>query len=124
MKLLASLVALAYASKFDAKYPSKIIAFYSAKQQHYGDPFARPCLSNELNISIQGLSGWICSPSCTNRKCPTDVPSGVYATPKCDINDGQTGGMLCGLVCNTTRDCGYNATCKPIANTALCTYDI
>ena len=118
MKLLASLVAIAYASE------GKIRASYPAKLQHYGDPFARSCLSNELNISIEGLSGWFCSPSCTSGKCPIDVPSGVSATPSCDIEDGQTGGMLCGLVCNATRNCGHNATCKPIANTALCTYDL
>ena len=32
---------------------------------HYGDPKAHPCLSDEIQISITNVSGAICSPSCS-----------------------------------------------------------
>ena len=91
---------------------------------HYGDPFARNCLYNEQNISVEGIPGWFCSPLCTFEACPKDLPSGVSAKPSCDIQNGVTGNLLCGLVCNSSKQCGYNATCNPIADTALCTYSI
>lgn len=90
---------------------------------HYGDPLGRECLTNEMNISVEGIDGWFCSPICTDKPCPTDVPVNVSAKPTCDIQDGQTGDMLCGLVCASNTTCGHNATCKPIAGTGLCTYD-
>tara|TARA_B100001559_G_scaffold201377_1_gene168484 strand:+ start:2319 stop:2681 length:363 start_codon:yes stop_codon:yes gene_type:complete len=90
---------------------------------HYGDPLARACLTNEMNISVEGIDGWFCSPICTEKPCPTDTPANVTAKPTCDIQDGQTGDMLCGLVCASNETCGQNSTCKPIANTGLCTYD-
>ena len=96
---------------------------HSTNESNYGDPLARTCLSNEMNISVEGINGWFCSPVCTTNPCPTDTPASVTAKPTCDIQDGQTGDMLCGLVCTSNVSCGHNSTCKDIADTALCTYD-
>jgi len=96
---------------------------YQSKQPHFSDSYEVPCLRDEMNVSIEGLTGAFCSPICTFDPCPKDRPPNVTAIPTCDIHDGATGDLYCGLVCNTTKQCGHNATCKPIANTALCTYD-
>ena len=31
---------------------------------HYGDPYARDCLRDEVNITVEGLKGAFCSPRC------------------------------------------------------------
>merc|ERR1739845_1728 len=42
---------------------------------HYEDP-KDGCQSDEVDISIQGVSGSVCAPSCGFFKpCPTDVPA-------------------------------------------------
>ena len=44
---------------------------------HYGDP-KDGCMSDEMEISIQGVGGDFCTPKCGFFKhCPTDVPAGV-----------------------------------------------
>ena len=86
---------------------------------NYGDPFARNCLQNERNISIESISGSICAPICDFNNCP---PSKTKAEPLCNI-EGPTN-MYCGLICNTSFQCSENATCKSIENTGLCTFNI
>eukprot|EP00940_MAST-03C_sp_MAST-3C-sp2_P002433 g2433.t1 len=97
-------------------------------QTHYGDPFKGPCESDEVDIQITDIDGKICSPACdASGSCPTDVPSGVTATPQCALKS-STGSQYCALICTPGDDdaadaCGENASCKPIQGTGLCTYD-
>jgi len=93
---------------------------------HYGDP-KNGCLSDEQKIQIQGVAGDACSPACTGifkTKCPTDVPSGVTAEPKCALQDTQ-GDHFCILECTSSEVCGENASCKQVsgAPVSICTYD-
>lgn len=99
---------------------------------HYGDPFQGSCESDEVNITITGVEGSVCSPACTGlfkTKCPTDVPSGVTAEPECALQD-QSSDKYCALICSPNTDiteeenaaCG-SATCKPISGVGICTYD-
>merc|ERR1712178_543999 len=106
----------------------------AANSSHYEDPKPNGCLSDEQGIQIQGLSGDFCSPKCTGllkNKCPTDVPSGVTATPQCALKD-TSGNKYCALICSASTDeeslragdaaCG-KATCKAIQGVGVCTYD-
>merc|ERR1711871_193756 len=103
-------------------------------QTHYGDPLSGPCESDEKNVSIQGVPGAVCTPACTGifkTKCPTDVPSGVTATPTCALQDASSGAKYCALICSPSVDlkslragdaqCG-SASCQPISGTGICTY--
>jgi len=100
---------------------------------HYGDP-KDGCLSDEIEITIQGLSGDFCTPKCGLFKpCPSDVPVGVTASPNCALQDASTSDQYCALICSPTAlikdqkaadaQCGTNASCKPIQGLGLCTYD-
>lgn len=96
---------------------------------HYDDPYKRKCEKDEIAIQITGILGEICSPQCTDDtppSCPTDVPSGVTATPQCALHS-SSGLQYCCLVCdpNSTKTnvCGKDASCKAISNTGICTYD-
>jgi C1A family cysteine protease len=97
--------------------------------QHYGDPLDGPCLSDEMNITVTGLSGAICGAECSLFKaCPTDKPSGmVAANPECALQNSGTNKKYCALICTPgalgDASCGDKASCKPISGTGLCTYD-
>merc|ERR1712034_31033 len=69
---------------------------------HYGDPYRASCESDEVNITITGVTGAVCSPACTGviikDKCPSDVPSGTTATPTCALEDSSTGAKYCALL--------------------------
>jgi hypothetical protein len=93
-----------------------------------------PCESDEKNVSIQGVPGAVCTPECTGimkNKCPTDIPSGVTATPTCALQDASSGSKYCALICSPSVDlkslragdaqCGA-ATCQAISGTGICTY--
>ena len=87
--------------------------------------------ARKLEVSIQGVPGAVCTPVCTSGKCPTDVPSGVTATPTCALQDASSGAKYCALICSPSVDlkslragdaqCG-GATCQPISGTGICTY--
>ena len=104
----------------------------SAQQSHYGDP-KNGCLSDERNVTVDGVAGDLCAPLChpnATPACPTDVPAGVTATPQCELTfkDGDKG---CILVCSPSVDqvslrlgdaqCG-GGSCQPIQNVGVCTY--
>jgi C1A family cysteine protease len=101
---------------------------------HYGDP-KDGCLTDEIEISIQGITGDFCTPKCSLFKaCPTDVPTGVTAQPQCALQDSSTGDKYCALICSPSlpianqksadEQCGTNASCKAAqAGVGLCTYD-
>eukprot|EP00467_Chlorarachnion_reptans_P026206 CAMPEP_0114525276 /NCGR_PEP_ID=MMETSP0109-20121206/22328_1 /TAXON_ID=29199 /ORGANISM="Chlorarachnion reptans, Strain CCCM449" /LENGTH=133 /DNA_ID=CAMNT_0001706827 /DNA_START=15 /DNA_END=416 /DNA_ORIENTATION=- len=93
---------------------------------HYGDP-KQGCMSDEIAVQIQGVAGDFCTPACSLIKaCPTDVPTGVKATPQCALQASQ-GGKYCALICNPSNknddQCGTNASCKAISGVGICTYD-
>ena len=99
---------------------------------HYGNPFTASCLSDEVNITITGLEGSVCSPQCKAGACPSDKPSDISATPTCALQDAQ-GTQYCCLICapaGIIRDqkaadgaCGNNASCRPISGVGVCTYN-
>ena len=106
-----------------------------APKTHYGDP-KEGCLSDELEITIQGITGDFCSPMCSNvKECPTDVPSGVTSAPQCALQDASDPNKkYCALICSPTlpiqdqkaadAQCGDNGSCKAAApGIGLCTYD-
>jgi len=93
---------------------------------HYGDP-KNGCMSDEKSIQITGVAGDACSPACTGvfkTKCPTDVPTGTTAEPKCALQD-TSGDKYCILECTSDEHCPENASCKSVsgAPVSLCTYD-
>jgi len=93
---------------------------------HYEDPKGG-CRSDEVDISIQGIPGSVCAPSCGFfTRCPTDVPTGVTVMPQCALQDSSTNKRYCALICDPSaaeHQCGRNASCKSIGGTGLCTYD-
>uniref|UniRef100_A0A7S0LJJ6 Peptidase C1A papain C-terminal domain-containing protein n=2 Tax=Coccolithus braarudii TaxID=221442 RepID=A0A7S0LJJ6_9EUKA len=105
-----------------------------APPTHYGDP-TKGCLADETEITIQGIAGDFCTPSCSIFKhCPADMPAGVTAKPQCALSDAATGKRFCALICAPSvpildqkaadSQCGANASCKEVQlGLGLCTYD-
>lgn len=104
----------------------------ASAQSHYGDP-KMGCMPDERNVTVNGVAGDLCAPLChpnATPACPTDVPTGVTATPECELTfkDGVKG---CILVCSPSIDkgslrlgdaqCGAGS-CQPIQNVGVCTY--
>mmetsp|Transcript_826 Transcript_826/g.2232 ORF Transcript_826/g.2232 Transcript_826/m.2232 type:complete len:453 (-) Transcript_826:496-1854(-) len=106
---------------------------------HYGDP-KLGCLSDEMEVQIQGIGGDFCTSSCGLFKpCPKDVPDGVSARPQCALKESGTIKEFCALICApedaiangaiidqkaADSQCGANASCKIAgAGVGLCTYD-
>ena len=91
---------------------------------HYGDPSAG-CMADEKAVQITGVAGDVCTPACAGTTCPSDVPSGVTATPVCALQD-PTGNKYCILECTPGQkndaQCG-TATCKSVQGVGICTYD-
>lgn len=108
-----------------------VVATTDEASTHYGSP-KNGCQDDEAIMSIMGVSGSICSPSCTDSPCPVDVPDGVTATPTCALQNPQTGDKYCALICapmsmlrhSSSGDgqCGA-ASCQPISGTGICTYE-
>jgi hypothetical protein len=106
----------------------------SPSDSHYEDPSAG-CKTDEVELSIQGVSGDFCSPKCSSffHHCPSDVPSGVTATPQCALQSSGSSTKYCALICSPTEtisdqavadaQCGTNASCKPISGVGICTYN-
>ncbi len=73
----------------------------STNSWSYGDP-STGCKSTELNVSITGISGDVCSPKClAGNKCPTDLPAGVPAATvgQCVLEDQSSTPNYCVLIC-------------------------
>mmetsp|Transcript_99300 Transcript_99300/g.156560 ORF Transcript_99300/g.156560 Transcript_99300/m.156560 type:complete len:480 (-) Transcript_99300:247-1686(-) len=99
----------------------------SPSTTHYEDP-KDGCQSDEVDITIQGVSGGVCAPSCSLfKRCPTDVPEGVTANPQCALQNSATHEKYCALICTPSADgdqCGENASCKSVQmGIGVCTYD-
>jgi KDEL-tailed cysteine endopeptidase len=92
---------------------------------HYEDP-KDGCQSDEVAMRVQGVSGDICTPSCSQNACPTDMPNGFTAQPQCALSDAATQKKYCALICHpsSANQCGPNASCKKVTlGLGLCTYD-
>merc|ERR1711972_149018 len=85
---------------------------------HYEKP---PCRSDEVDVQVQGLTGSTCSPKCSGTTCPTDVPEGTTASPKCVLQDSSSGDKYCALTC-LFGGCPLGASCKHSGLTGLCLY--
>jgi len=96
---------------------------------HYEDPAAGGCGSDEQAVQIQGIDGDFCSPECQGMTCP-DAPTGVAegVQAQCALQT-TTGEKYCALTCTPSMfshpSCGLpNMTCKRAAlGVGLCTYD-
>lgn len=91
---------------------------------HYGDP-TKGCKLDEIPIKIQGIRGGLCTAHCsTMGACPTDVPAGSDAVPRCALENHATGDKFCALMCSQGMSCGEGASCKIVqGNLGVCTYD-
>jgi len=109
------------------------IAAVGKGETHYEDPFMQDCQAGEVNITIVGVKGAMCAPSCgVLDSCPGDKPAGVSAKPTCALQD-MAGRKFCALICapalpignqlEADSQCGPKASCKPISSVGLCTYD-
>lgn len=100
---------------------------------HYEDPYTQGCASDEVQISIQGVSGAICVPQCgLFKRCPAVDPSewgGDATKAACILQDASSGQKYCAIECdpNDSTSCRPTAqdkaTCKPIQGVGICTYD-
>jgi len=93
---------------------------------HYGDPAKGPCLNDEQKVQITGLAGDFCSPKCSGSTCPSDLPTGTTATPRCVLEtSGSKTPTQCALMCKGkgATGCPPNASCKAIQGLGICTYD-
>ena len=105
------------------------------RKPHYSNPNDEGCRRDEIDIDIQGIEGNICTPACSRflKRCPTNLPDNVTATPECALEDANSGTTYCALICSPTTakqdlllgddQCGPKASCKPLANVGICTYD-
>ena len=49
-------------------FPLKLSVVLNATQTHYGNP-SKGCLSDEIAVRIEGVSGDMCAPSCAEVGC-------------------------------------------------------
>jgi len=88
---------------------------------HYEKP---PCTqADEVALQIQGQDGVMCTPKCdASGMCPTDVPAGTKATPRCMLKDAA-GDQFCALHCGLDSGCPGDAKCHYVQfPLGLCLY--
>merc|ERR1719327_145623 len=86
---------------------------------HYEKP---PCQDDEVQASVQGLDGPLCTPKCdASGSCPSDKPSDVIAPAKCMLQD-QTGDKYCALECFADVMCGSGKCGKIGGIIGVCYY--
>jgi len=77
---------------------------------HYEKP---PCQSDEVQSEIEEADGVLCASSCDHGPCPSDVPPGTVATPKCVLQD-ESGQQFCALECSLSSSCPSGAHCARV----------
>ena len=99
-----------------------------ASSCHFEDPFKTQCQEGEVNITITGVPGSICTPRCSaTGSCPTDLCQGVEGTPTCALQD-QQGNKYCALICDPSGGkadkCATDEhmACHAISGTGVCTW--
>jgi len=91
----------------------------SPSSTHYEKP---PCRSDEEEASLQGADGSLCAPKCVGTTCPTDVPAGTTAKPKCILQDSSSGDKYCALSC-FLGGCPTGAKCAMVGGIqGVCVY--
>lgn len=87
---------------------------------HYEKP---PCQDDEMQAELEGADGALCAPSCDDSACPTDVPPGTRATPKCLLQDTASGKKYCALSCMLSSGCPSGAKCQRVGGLlGVCMY--
>ena len=90
----------------------------------YENPYdVAECSSGEVNVSISGIGGAICSPPCPDMSCPSDP--GIAARAQCALQ-ASSGEKYCALICSpesSDDQCGDDASCKALVGIGICTYD-
>lgn len=88
---------------------------------HYGQS---PCQSDEIQITIDGLSGYACSSICTYSNCPVDMPDGSSGYASCSLYNNDTGDYQCALQCSEDSQCdaGNGGYCGHINGYGFCLY--
>ncbi len=120
---LLALIAVAFGNVVQVQFQKDLLVLDNST--YYEDP-KNGCRSDELAVQITGIDGDFCSPKCTTTACPTDVPTGVTATPQCALSSASSTDKYCALICQPSGDdaqCGTNASCKSIQGVGICTYD-
>jgi len=98
----------------------------SKMRKHYEDPAIKgSCHSSEQSVTIQGIDGDFCSPSCSASKSCPDAGK-IAGEGQCILEtSGSSTPTNCAIVCSPSsnqRQCPKGATCQPIQGTGLCTY--
>ena len=107
--------------------------FQKSDGEYYENPYdVAECAPSEVNVTINGIPGAICSPPCEDMECPTDPA--VSARPSCALQS-SSGARYCALLCSPDErkmgkkdesfdnQCGNDASCKPLVGLGICTYD-
>ena len=91
---------------------------------YYENPFdVTSCSDGEVNVTISGIGGAICSPPCPDMSCPSDPA--ISARAQCALQ-ASSGEKYCALICSpevADSQCGENASCKALIGIGICTYD-
>merc|ERR1719331_455160 len=86
---------------------------------HYEKP---PCQKDEVQASVQGLDGPLCTPKCdASGACPKDKPADVIAPANCMLQD-QSGSKYCALECFADVMCGTGKCGKLGGIIGVCYY--
>jgi hypothetical protein len=91
----------------------------------YSNPSTGECQENESKVSISGLPGAFCSPSCgPATPCPKDTHFGATAEGQCVLEtQGHSQPSQCALICKPgAGGCPRGASCQPIQGLGICTY--
>ena len=94
----------------------------------YSNPSSGDCMAGESSVSIGGVPGAFCSPSCgPATPCPKDSHFGATAQGQCVLETpGHNTPTQCALICKPDAGgragCPRGASCQPIQGLGICTY--
>ena len=116
--------------QLDPKFNASKALSQKSNGEYYENPYdVSECQPSEVNVTINGIPGAICSPPCDDMECPSDPD--VAARPSCALQSGS-GTKYCALLCSPDKsgngknfddECGADASCKPLVGLGICTYD-
>jgi len=76
---------------------------------HYGNPYTRACLPDEVDLTSKDPPQAFCCPVVSDTQlCPADVPPGVTATPILAFAGPNIN--YCALSCGNSKQCGTTPT--------------